>query len=932
MDTNVFPQVQAGEWIWKKNFLSSTDRYMFAHKTVVLDTIATKADLWISAHSVYQLYINGQLISFGPSNYGKNISYADLYDVSCFLQPGFNAISVIVYHYTHPEEYDNKPCGLWLQLEVDDTIKLCSDKSWWVREGTCHQNNRARCTPDSYFCESIDMRLHPIGWLEELNESMLLADPEWENPTLTTPTTIFGASLEKSPYSPNLCQENGEFEAIFHGVIKAHDAHIFCATGQESFDVPGVYAACTYVHMDVASQIPANFICDDRFRFYCNHDIVASTIEMEEDRCLLNEVLLPMRKGWNCLQVIQDVRENSMGFAITFPNTATDKLNIFSEPDDKSSQCWLIAGPLKMPLADATSSIDFDKLDCDYFTPSLNKITDPFSWLTSCRFEKTDAAMPDELGTGEFIMLKLDQLRFGFPKISLNGEDGDIVDITIGNRLNENGLPVINDCSRSTLTLVLRSGNNDYTKYIPCACTYLQISIRSAQGKVKISRCSFNEMVRQQNYETQFSCSDDTLNSIWEVGREVMRRGVNQMNWMIHCKSDSIYMLDAYGLASNMIYTFGDYHFSESLIRQFARAQFENGNIPALGAIGDSHTQINHMSFFPLWLTYHYRTSGDEQLLHEMLPVLELAEQFFASLVDDELGMIIDVDKKFKKIIGEINDNVENLSNCSTDVNALYCRFLLSAAEIYKITNHPERAKRCMRMANSVIRMLEACCWIPSEKVFADSYSANNQEISCNSFTNMLTLFSGIKSPNEYLDYLDYFFFNDPPSSGYPEQTKSRYFNFLFTHTMFALCQKDWTLHYIRDYWGALIDYDAKAWRESADDPNLAGITMSHGNMICPNIFLVREAAGIRSAEPGFTVVYFNPPLDFLTWANLSLQTSNGKILVKWQLAEDGSLDVTINSNFPVKVLPELSSEQMEKTTFRISENIVLLDPEKGED
>ena len=41
-------------------------------------------------------------------------------------------------------------------------------------------------------------------------------------------------------------------------------------------------------------------------------------------------------------------------------------------------------------------------------------------------------------------------------------------------------------------------------------------------------------------------------------------------------------MCDAYVYAVNMINAFGDYHVSEALLRQFAQAQFENGDIPAL--------------------------------------------------------------------------------------------------------------------------------------------------------------------------------------------------------------------------------------------------------------------------------------------------------------------------------------------------------------
>lgn len=925
-----FEDIQQGEWIWRKHFLNSSDSFMYAHKIFALDEVAVEANLWISANSVYQLFINDKLIGFGPSFTSKDLSYADLYDVSYYLQPGANSISVIVHYHSNPDEYDAKPRGLYCQLEVDGKVRVVTDKSWLTMEGFCYQNNRARCRPDSFFNEYLNMRIQPQDWLSEngYNEEKML-DGHWMPPSLTIPTNVYGASIKVVPPSTNSCDENGEFAPVSWGQIEQRDAYTHCSFASQFSGGIGVYAAKAYFYHSGNKDVPVSIISDDDYTFFCNHTLVHSTLDTD-DTSATHQTELPLRPGWNCLQMVQRVRENSMGFAISFPGFAPNKLPLFSEKKQDSQYGWEIVGPLKMPLEDATPSINYTNLETKHFIPAIDNICDAFSWLKCCRLLKSNVSdEPEYLSQNEYLTLKLDQLRIGFPMLDLQGEDGDIVDITIGNRLDKSEAPVVDETTRSTITLELRNGLNNYIKFSPCDCTYLMISVRKAKNKVRILNYTFSEVVRSQKGETQFTCSDDTINAIWEIGQEVMRRSVNQTNFMSKCDDDSIYMLDAYGLSVNMICTFGDYHFSESLLRYYAAAQFENGNIPALSSSHQLHTQINHMSFFPMWLAHHYRTSGNEQLVHDLVPTLDMAADFFESLIDDKFGMIVDLDKKFH-IYGEINDNVENLSGCSTDVNALYCRFLLSAAEIYRIVNQPEKASRCLNVANSIVRLLHACCWIPSEKVFCDSYIENSEEISCNSFTNMLALFSGVKPPAEYLDYLNYFFINDPPSSGYPEQTKSRYFNYLFTYTMFALRQTDWTIRYLTDYWGNRIDYEAKAWKESPDDDNLTKMTMSNGNMICPNIFLIREAAGVRSAEPGFSTIYFNPAIKSLKWVNLSMQTINGKLLVKWQVEPDGSLDVTINANFPMKVLPEMSAELMEKTTFRISENIILLDPESN--
>ena len=54
---------------------------------------------------------------------------------------------------------------------------------------------------------------------------------------------------------------------------------------------------------------------------------------------------------------------------------------------------------------------------------------------------------------------------------------------------------------------------------------------------------------------------------------------------------------------------------------------------------------------------------------------------------------------------------------------------------------------------------------------------------------------------------------------------------------------------------------------------------------------------------------------------------ARGRLKVKWAVQEDGSLDVTLDSSFPVKILPEMSHKQLANTVFRLGEKVTLLNP-----
>ena len=109
--------------------------------------------------------------------------------------------------------------------------------------------------------------------------------------------------------------------------------------------------------------------------------------------------------------------------------------------------------------------------------------------------------------------------------------------------------------------------------------------------------------------------------------------------------------------------------------------------------------------------------------------------------------------------------------------------------------------------------------------------------------------------------------------------------------------------------------------------PDPAPTKFSDGSCVSPNIFLLREVVGIRIAEAGHTVIYFSPALNQVDWAEAIVPMARGRLKVKWEKLTDGSLDVTLDANIPVKILPEMTHSQLRNTTFRLGEKVTLLDP-----
>ena len=64
-----------------------------------------------------------------------------------------------------------------------------------------------------------------------------------------------------------------------------------------------------------------------------------------------------------------------------------------------------------------------------------------------------------------------------------------------------------------------------------------------------------------------------------------------------------------------------------------------------------------------------------------------------------------------------------------------------------------------------------------------------------------------------------------------------------------------------------------------------------------------------------------------MDWAEAVIPMARGRLKVKWEKLTDGSLDVTLDANIQVKILPEMTHSQLRNTTFRLGEKVTLLDP-----
>ena len=87
------------EWIWHPPAERMDNFYLHARKAFVLDRLCSNAQVYVTAGSLYKLYVNGQYVGRGPNPSDPSRYCYDVYEVGGLLNAGPNVIAATCYNY-----------------------------------------------------------------------------------------------------------------------------------------------------------------------------------------------------------------------------------------------------------------------------------------------------------------------------------------------------------------------------------------------------------------------------------------------------------------------------------------------------------------------------------------------------------------------------------------------------------------------------------------------------------------------------------------------------------------------------------------------------------------------------------------------------------------------------------------------------------------
>lgn len=943
----VLPQEVRGRWIWVSRAAERLEGYVFFRRDVTLYETPASAELWITARTRFHLFINGRYIAFGPPPCPTEHAYVVYMDVGFLVETGKNTIAVMA-HNTTVSRFGSRrhPCGLWLQLNINGEPSIWSDESWLCREAECFLPNQPRASQSTAFVECVDLGLYPEGWQDKEYNTRT-----WRHPDQVEKLSPTEGRLEAVISPEWSLDRRGPTAVLCRGVGRPAAAVTWVSFGPLARERGGgVYVAETFLYSEQDLDLALEVYADDPYRLFANGlQVNAQGVQALPPRADLNrcrqpcfgqaelvrpEAVVALHRGWNRLVIGQQVERESAGITLVLPEVDPGVVHLRRGPEEQAPEGWSLFGPFRTPLPLLAGNVELSSLPRVAFDPLAAGPGDVAALLNSWAFEVTsDIRLPPldrlSLREGEYVVLDFGYTQYGCPEFTVKGSDDDVLDAIWGEHLVNWQLPAIVEGRRCVSTLVLGAGPCTWRGCQPRGLRYLMLLARKAVDVIQVS--SFGMCVRECDFSSagSFSCSDPVLNDIWETGRRTLSSTMQVHFLDGPAKDQTQYIADAMIQSWAAYHVFGAYDLAGKSLEEFARVQFETGEMNAVCPSDMFLHMPDYSLIWPVWLHRHFLYTGDVELLRQLLPNLQRLLDYYHGVSMPGREVLSNLHQTCGAYCFLDHGDIDR-EGIVTGLNAIYCRSLLSGAWLFNQAGDAARAEVLRRRAGRVAQTIRQLAWDEQRGLFADGWNDGQTSEFCSWQTNVLAIFGGIAEPEQYGPVFSKLFCDEPPyelfSAG---DANNPYFKYFVLEAAFALERRDWAMKLIRWYWGRMLECGAVTWWELFDPErrttDVPSCSMCQGYGVSPNAYLCTELAGIRPATPGFGMAYFNPLLGMTEWVKARIPTPHGHITVDWHFRETGEFEAMIDASHPLEVIPILPPGVVDTALIHVSDAVSIL-------
>lgn len=933
-------------WIWDETGDHPRNHWACFRREFTLENSYDDARLYISADTVYFVYINGKRIGAGPVRGWPSSWYYDEYEIS-ELQKGKNTIAILVQHLgTSTMQYIEGKGGVIAQCDLyknGDLIKqICTDKSWKTANHLGFKKESTRMSNCLPWSEIYDANLFDGSWKEvgfddrrwnyarllgrqgiepwgELiprDIPMLTDEPIFPKKTLSLKEVKpvkqhYSIDLKPLFFPDDLDNNSGKAMQGFLAtelfsrsqmvgtVTFTVDAH---AEAKQEFKINGtMFQVENGQEIEVKLNKGKNLLVAD-VSMSVHQPTVHFTFDFEEEV----QVVAPFGFEDTLFAVIGPFFTNTLlqiGYPVNTTITQTKEYKevqkISTEKELQAFEDWAKPVP---PLYISTDNVSLLSM----FKEDLR--THPLQFqhqhLTIANNSYT-VINPMETGDPE-IIVDFGSEWLGEVEIDLDAPQGAIFDFFFFESMHQDGRIEHTFSLNNSLRYRAKAGRQTYRSFVSRGFRYMMIMIRNITEPCKIYTSKVNVKTFPTGNIGDFTSSDYLLNRTWEISKQTVR--MCTQDTMIDCPAyeQVLWTGDSYNISLMNYYLFGNYDLVKRCLKLISRSVHRS-------PLPESHVPSGWQNVLTAWsllwlmsCRQYYHFTKDVEFIKEIYPEIKLTIERFQSFENQDGLLEIYAWNMLDWAPMDTDHDIV------THQNALFVQALRDMAYLAEKIGETNDKRAFESYADGLISAINKHLWDESSHSFIDSIHKDGTPSQVRSIqTNLMIYLTGcvhgerkriiekylLETPNEFV------------------QIQSPFVLFFYYEAMKKLDRIDIVLDNIRDIYGYMLENDAttcwEGWKLIEGDFSRSHC---HAWSAAPVYIFGTSLLGVTPIEPGFLKTKIKPQLNGLSWIKGSVPTPHGIIDVYCKNTKER---IEININIPEGIHAEI--EVLEGSSLKVN-------------
>ncbi|MEK4460593.1 MULTISPECIES: alpha-L-rhamnosidase-related protein [Paenibacillus] len=423
---------------------------------------------------------------------------------------------------------------------------------------------------------------------------------------------------------------------------------------------------------------------------------------------------------------------------------------------------------------------------------------------------------------------------------------------------------------------------------------FIQITVETEEEPLIFTGLGFRETGYPLEVQTKVVTSDESLKAIWEISERTLRLCMHETYEDCPYYEQLQYAMDS---RSQILFTYNiaaDDRLARKCMDDFFRSQRYDGLINSCYPSTGPNVIPGFAVYYILMIHDHMMYFGDKKLVEKYMPSIERVLQFFDQRLD-ETGLTARTSEggmgnpywSFVDWVAEWNTGVPNAiyQGPVTFDSLLYRMGLLAAAELAGYVDRPDLAANLLLKAEGIKRAVLAHCvgrdGLIQDGPGIDEYSQHAQ---------VFGILTDVVSGSEAAKLME-LALTDAALA--PCSVAMAYYLFRAVEKVGLYHQTDelWTL------WRQMLANNLTTCVE--DSVSERSDCHAWGALILYELPAI--VLGVQPAEPGYASIQVRPTPGYLTWAKGEVVTPKGLVKVKWEKAEDGSIDLKVETPEGIK-------------------------------